>query len=128
MYTTYNVPLPKVVAYDDGCHLLKFLKNRADPCGGNYGYSKFAHWLLTFVLIVVDRFHFPNHVDEKFCKVHCDPFKCKKLGPRTNTEAAEQVRRRAPRATACPLWLTRAARVRRRASRGSRGVSTSSAR
>mmetsp|Transcript_40269 Transcript_40269/g.127051 ORF Transcript_40269/g.127051 Transcript_40269/m.127051 type:complete len:138 (+) Transcript_40269:126-539(+) len=36
------------------------------------------------------RFHFPNHVDTKFCAKYVDPSKCPELGPRTNTEAAEQ--------------------------------------
>ena len=94
------------------CHLLKYAQ-----CRRREG-SKFATWLLEAMKIVVDRstrgpaspppwprshlhnrhhrrpparrFHFPNHVDTKFCAKYVDPSKCPELGPRTNTEAAEQ--------------------------------------
>ena len=48
-------------------------------------------WLLQYkrIKLVVDRFHFKNHVGE-FCRKWVDPAKCPELGPRTQTEAAEQ--------------------------------------
>ena len=41
------------------------------------------------VQLVVDRFHFKNHIG-KFCKMWVDPAKCGKLKKTTSTEAAEQ--------------------------------------
>ena len=41
------------------------------------------------VMLVVDRFHFRNHVG-KFCKDWVDPSKCAQLGSLTSTEAGEQ--------------------------------------
>ena len=76
---------PQVFAYDDACHLLKFLKNRVEK-------SIFAHWLLKVmkIWIVCDRFHFPNHKDP-WCKKHVDPAKCKAPAfSKANTQAAEQ--------------------------------------
>ena len=97
LYTVFfrdKLPVPKVLCYDDACHLLLFLRNRAGD-HAKYGYSKFAWWLLYAkqVKVVCDRFHFPNHKNNKFCKDNVDPEKCKELGPRTNTEAAEEARR-----------------------------------
>lgn len=58
----------------------------AKRCAG-----RFTAWLLRKVTFVVDRFHWKNHKDEKFCKKMVDPKKCKLLHDQTNTEAAEQV-------------------------------------
>ena len=124
MFFHFNVPPPKVLAYDDGCHLKRFLENRA-----NMG-SLFSKWLLGAMDIVVDkcaaactppsslapspappvahtppspppygtrrRFHWPNHKDNKYCRENVDPGKCKALTEDMNTEAAEEVR--SPRA------------------------------
>jgi hypothetical protein len=75
---------PQVLAYDDACHLLRYWQLRA-------GQSQFIRWLLAHKLVqlVVDRFHFKNHVG-KFCKKWVDPAKCAALGDSTQTEAAEQ--------------------------------------
>ena len=88
--------VPKVLCYDDACPLLLYLRNRAGE-SQKYGYSKFAWWLLYHkaVKVVCDRFHFPNHKNNAFCKANVDPAKCTELGPRTNTEAAEEARRHA---------------------------------
>ena len=63
LYDTFyleQVPPPKVLAYDDACHLSKFLINRIQDKN-----SAFAEWLIldskAGVKIVCDRFHFPNH-------------------------------------------------------------------
>ena len=88
-----KLPAPKVLCYDDACHLLQFLRNRCHRAE-EFGYSKFACWFLYVkqVKIVCDRFHFPNHKNNPFCKANVDPSKCKELGPRTNTMAAEEAR------------------------------------
>ena len=39
----------------------------------------------------VDKFHWPNHKDEKFCARFVNPKKCAKLRSEMNTEAAEEV-------------------------------------
>ena len=61
LYETFyveGVPTPKVLAYDDACHLSKFMINR-------FSTSFFAQWLCNDahcgVKIFCDRFHFPNH-------------------------------------------------------------------
>ena len=92
IFFRWKLPVPKVLVYDDACHLLAFLMNRVDRAE-QFGYSKFAWWLLKYkaVKLVVDRFHWRNHKNNPFCKRWVDPSKCEELGPRTNTEAAEQV-------------------------------------
>ena len=84
LFSKHGVPPPTVLAYDDACHLLKFLQS-AKRCS-----SAFTSWLLAKVKFVVDRFHWPNHKDEKFCALWVNPSKCSELGPKTNTEAAEE--------------------------------------
>ena len=84
LFFIHGVKPPEVLAYDDACHLLHFWQLREAR-------SKFVQWLLRFkkVLLVVDRFHFRNHIG-KFCKLWVDPSKCAKLGELTSTEAGEQ--------------------------------------
>ena len=82
----HMLPVPEVLAYDDACHLGMFLTNRM----GRFGYSLVAH-LLLFVKkleLVCDRFHWRNHTGE-WCKRNVNPKNSTKLGPKTNTEAAE---------------------------------------
>ena len=69
VFFKWKLPVPKVLAYDDACHLLRFLRNRAGERKHQYGYSDFAWWLLHYkkVKLVVDRFHFKNH-KALFCK------------------------------------------------------------
>ena len=54
-------PFPTAACYDDACHLVLFLMKRQ-------GLSATAA-LLSVVDWVIDRFHYPNHVD-KWCKAH----------------------------------------------------------
>lgn len=84
VFFIHGVQPPEVLAYDDACHLLRWWQLRAHL-------SIFIRWLLSHkkVQLVVDRFHFKNHVG-KFCKQWVDPAKCAALGPKTQTEAAEQ--------------------------------------
>jgi hypothetical protein len=68
--------------------LLKFLQGE-HRCKG-----RLTAWLLANVKFVVDRFHWPNHKEERFCAKFVNPKKCAELtqlGPTTNTEAAEEV-------------------------------------
>lgn len=129
-FVKHKVPPPAVLAYDDGCHLLKFEMNRADrsafaKCActplaplscrahlASHGRSRpsvpriftrqLRRWLITSVKIVVDRFHWRNHKNNPFCRDNVDPSKCPALGPRTNTEAAESV---SPRNSPAPHTL-----------------------
>jgi hypothetical protein len=78
----HGVEPPAVLAYDDACHLLRWWQLREHQ-------SPFVAWLLQRVKLVVDRFHFKNHIG-KFCKLWVDPAKCVELGGNTQTEAAEQ--------------------------------------
>lgn len=73
---------PSNLAYDDGCHLYKFVRNvdRAST-------TKEARQLAD-LNIVVDRMHFRNHVD-KWCKLHMNPDKNKEFKD-INTEVCEQ--------------------------------------
>ena len=124
-----RLPVPRVICYDDACHLLLFLKNRYERAE-EFGYSKFAYWLLYLksVKICCDRFHFKNHVGI-WCKQNVNPADCVELGPRTNTMAAEEVRAPPPTPARAPGPRTRAARSRaRRPSPGWLGRSTSSGR
>ena len=84
VFCIHGITPPKVLAYDDACHLLRWWQLRSYM-------SKFIRWLLDEkkVQLVVDRFHFKNHVGI-FCKKWVDPEKCSALGPKTQTEAAEQ--------------------------------------
>ena len=83
VFYIHGVPPPRVLAYDDACHLLRWWQLREKR-------SKFIAWLLSFLMVqlVVDRFHFKNHVG-KSCKQWVDPAKCAILKG-TQTEAAEQ--------------------------------------
>ena len=105
-----------MLAYDDGCHLKKFLINRHKEG------SAFAGWLLQLMHIIVDKyaarpclahparttpppsplprmFHWPNHKNNTFCKANVNPANCPHLTDGMNTEAAEEARRLRP----CPL-------------------------
>ena len=60
------------ICYDDACHLLKYAQNEKrvnlTDTMKKIGKTK----------IMVDKFHFGNHVDE-WCKKHCNPYKCTDL-------------------------------------------------
>ncbi|CAB3984460.1 Hypothetical predicted protein [Paramuricea clavata] len=67
-----NMSTVRTICYDDACHLLRYAQNpkrlnltdTSKRIGGT--------------TIVVDKFHFRNHVDE-WCKKHCNPYKCTDL-------------------------------------------------
>ena len=81
-YHKEGIVKPKVLVYDDACHLKKFLLNRPD--------SVLCRTLLRSYEIVCDRFHFPNHVSA-WCKANVDPAKCTVPGfSKGNTQAAEE--------------------------------------
>ena len=50
VFHVYGVPPPKVLGYDDACHLKKFLENRADKDG-----ATFARWVLDNMDLAVDK-------------------------------------------------------------------------
>ena len=110
-----------MLAYDDGCHLKKFLLNRYKEG------ATFAGWLVQRMHIIVDkyathpapalptrlahppcppctrplptrprRFHWPNHKNNPFCRANVNPANCPDLTEGMNTEAAEEVRRLPP--------------------------------
>lgn len=57
---------------------------------------QFAYWLLYLktVKICCDKFHFPNHANNPFCKENVNPGKILKEPPldKTNSISAEEVR------------------------------------
>jgi hypothetical protein len=73
---------PKLLAYDDACHLKKFIVNPVRS--GKSVYAKF----LSNLIIVVDKMHFANHVD-KWCRRNVNPY-TNDLFKNINTEACEQ--------------------------------------
>ena len=82
MLSTPGIEPPKVLAYDDACHLHRFWHRRKES-------SPWINWLLSKITLVVDRFHFRNH-DADYCRKYVDPKKCAALRQDDNTEAAEQ--------------------------------------
>ena len=89
-YMVDEIRKPRVLGYDDACHLKKFMLLRKDS-------SSFVKWLFTvdpdtghMFDIRCDRFHFRNHTSE-WCKANVDPAKCKVPGfEKVNTSAAEE--------------------------------------
>lgn len=81
-YHKNGITKPKVLVYDDACHLLKFLQNRPN--------SILCRALLRGMEICCDRFHFPNH-KSAWCKANVDPGKVDVPGfDKANTQAAEE--------------------------------------
>ena len=81
-YHVDGIVKPKVLCYDDACHLKKFLLNRPN--------SPLCRALLRGMEIVCDRFHFPNH-RSAWCKANVDPAKCTVPGfNKANTQAGEE--------------------------------------
>jgi hypothetical protein len=73
--TFRDIPLPirqdgekLVIAYDDACHLLRFVQKRAEEPGC----QQLKH-LLDNTDMVVDGFHFTGHKG-KFCAKFCNPY------------------------------------------------------
>ena len=75
---------PKVINYDDACHLVKFARNHYKKKNLQNEHTKF----MAEVPIVVDKFHFRNHVD-KWCHENCNPYQIRELDG-VNTESCEQ--------------------------------------
>ena len=73
---------PKLLAYDDACHLKRFVNN---PVRSNKSDSA---KLLAEIRMVVDKMHFANHVD-KWCRRNVNPY-TDDLFKDINTEACEQ--------------------------------------
>lgn len=61
-----------VICYDDACHLKKYATN-PKRCDLTQTSKRLKN-----MEIVVDKFHFKNHVDT-WCKRNCNPYKCSKL-------------------------------------------------
>ena len=60
--SAHGIRLPQFGAYDDACHLVKFLQKRK-------GASPRAA-ALAAIDWCIDRFHFPNHVDKWWLCLH----------------------------------------------------------
>jgi hypothetical protein len=73
---------PKLLAYDDGCHLKKFVMNPIRKS------KTLASKLLSDLTIVVDKMHFKNHTD-KWCRLNVNPNKVEAF-KNLNTEACKQ--------------------------------------
>ena len=87
--------VPHVFAYDDGCHLSKYMLN---PIRFEAQNVTLLQRLFAYTLIVVDPFHFPGHVDQQ-CKLYHDPSKFKEL-KNVNMEVSDVPG--AQRMTRCP--------------------------
>eukprot|EP00732_Lithocolla_globosa_P000469 Lithocolla_globosa_v1_NODE_140_length_5790_cov_49.678989.p3 type:complete len:295 gc:universal NODE_140_length_5790_cov_49.678989:4262-5146(+) len=73
--------VPPFFAYDDGCHLFRFIQNR-----------KHLHDIilqLSKTTMMIDRMHYPNHTD-KWCKENMNPYKLEEIIG-YSTEACETV-------------------------------------
>ena len=75
---------PKVINYDDACHLVKYANNQYRKKGNQNDATK----NMTEIPIVVDKFHFKIHVDS-WSHENCNPYKVKELEG-VNTESCEQ--------------------------------------
>ena len=64
---------PGVLAYDDACHLSKYVLNGVRFCVDNV--NVLQRGFARFTQFVVDPFHFPNHKDQDYCKEFMDPGK-----------------------------------------------------
>jgi hypothetical protein len=76
-YTIIN--FPKLLAYDDACHLKRFVNSRQKTISGKF---------IASLKMVVDKMHFKNHVD-KWCRQNVNPHKVPEFN-NLNTEACEQ--------------------------------------
>ena len=54
------------ICYDDGCHLRKFSRHPTRSVLSEVTKK------ISEIEIVVDRFHYPNHIDD-WCKRNCNP-------------------------------------------------------
>ena len=77
---------PNLLAYDDACHLKRFVNRRSCTPIGN---------VIASLTIVVDKFHFKNHVD-KWCRANVNPYKVPAF-QNLNTEVCEEAFRHVAR-------------------------------
>ncbi len=65
-----NTPLPRIVLYDDCCHLIKYLIDYYD-----YTIHKTpaSNWLM-HCQFAIDKLHWPNHKDE-WCQRYLSPYR-----------------------------------------------------
>ena len=73
------INFPKLLAYDDACHLKRFVNSRQKTLAGKF---------LASIIMVVDKMHFKNHID-KWCRQNVNPHKVAAFN-NLNTEACEQ--------------------------------------
>ena len=66
-YYCVIILLQGFIIYDDGCHLKKYSINPSRATAT----TTTEH--ITKLNIVIDRFHFTNHVD-KWCHTNCNPY------------------------------------------------------
>mmetsp|Transcript_29529 Transcript_29529/g.60372 ORF Transcript_29529/g.60372 Transcript_29529/m.60372 type:complete len:772 (+) Transcript_29529:124-2439(+) len=85
LYEVHGDYLPNNLAYDDGCHLRRFVELRKDL----FDMAK-RFWDKVACRIVVDRFHWKNHVKgHEYCQEHCNPYENKDIEG-ANSEICEQ--------------------------------------
>ncbi|CAH3141983.1 unnamed protein product [Porites evermanni] len=60
----------ETICYDDACHLKKYANN---PARNSLTATTRT---MAGMEMVVDKFHFPNHVD-RWCKTNCNPYNTK---------------------------------------------------
>ena len=73
------VKFPSLFAHDDACHLKKFVNKRQTSTIGKF---------LASIKMVVDKMHFPNHID-KWCRANVNPYQLPEFD-NLNTEVCEQ--------------------------------------
>ncbi|CAF1152305.1 unnamed protein product [Didymodactylos carnosus] len=73
---------PTVLAYDDACHLVSFIKNAK-----NFERRTAARKRIDNMTIVCDKMHYKNHVDPR-CRRNCSPYN-HEIAKRVNTEKTE---------------------------------------
>lgn len=78
---------PTLLAYDDACHLKRFINKRA--------FTKIGEFLSKSCTLVVDKLHFKNHTD-RWCRANVNPHKVAAFDE-LNTEACEQTFRHVSR-------------------------------
>jgi len=79
--------IPKIVVYDDACHMAKYVLNK-NVTGTKFDNSTERSKKLSNMKFAVDRFHFQSHTDS-WCKQNCDPDFFDKL-ININTSVCEQ--------------------------------------
>jgi hypothetical protein len=85
LFDTHGDVLPLNLAYDDGCHLRRFAELRKEVSA-----IAMKFWIMVGFRIVIDRFHWKNHVKgHLYCQEHCNPSDNKDIEG-ANSEICEQ--------------------------------------